>query len=134
MRLRAFISTKDLRDRIALIAAAAIALVFIATFTRSLVGALDARAAVDRLRNENAALQEQVDALAAERLLLGDRAFLELLARGYGLGSPLEHPFALSADAPALPLDAPGSATRRLATPQVEQAPLDRWLEIIFGG
>ena len=96
--------------------------------------ALDARAAVDRLRNENAALQEQVDALAAERLLLGDRAFLELLARGYGLGSPLEHPFALSADAPALPLDAPGSATRRLATPQVEQAPLDRWLEIIFGG
>ena len=40
MRLRAFISTKDLRDRIALIAAAAIALVFIATFTRSLVGAL----------------------------------------------------------------------------------------------
>lgn len=134
MRIRSLLLARGLRDRFAIAAAAAVALVFVATFARSLIGALDARAAVDRLRNENAALQEQVDALAAERLLLGDRAFLELLARGYGLGSPLEHPFALSADAPALPLDAPGSATRRLATPQVEQAPLDRWLEIIFGG
>jgi cell division protein FtsB len=134
MKVRSLYSARGLRDRLAIIAAAAIALVFIATFARSLIGALDARAAVDRLRKENAALQEQVDALAAERLLLGDRAFLELLARGYGLGSPLEHPFALTADAPDLPIDAPGSAARRLATPRVYESPLERWLEILFGG
>ena len=134
MRLGLIIATGSLRDRVALIAAAAVALVFIATFARSLVGALDARAAVDRLRNENSVLQEQVDALAAERLLLGDRAFLALLARGYGLGSPLEHPFALAADASELPIDAPGSAARRLATPSVDASPLERWLEVLFGG
>lgn len=122
------------RDRIALLAAVAIALVFAVSFARSLFGALEARAAVDKLRNENAGLQQQVDAIAAERLLLDDRAFLELLARGYGLGSPLEHPFALAADAAELPADAPGSASRRLAVPQAERSPLDLWIEILFGG
>lgn len=134
MKVRVLQAFPRLRDRVALIAVSAIALVFVVTFARSLVGALEARAAVEKLRNENAGLQEQVDAIAAERLLLDDRAFLELLARGYGLGSPLEHPFALAADAAALPLDAPGSPSRRLAVPRAERSPLDLWIEILFGG
>ena len=47
---------------------------------------------------------------AAERILLDDPAFLALVARGYSLGSPVERPFVLAGDPPALPLDAPGSA------------------------
>ncbi|MFM8279347.1 MAG: hypothetical protein ACKN9R_03235, partial [Candidatus Limnocylindrus sp.] len=108
-------------------------LAFTVAFTRNVIGAVQATLEVNRLRDENAALQAQADALAAERVLLDDPAFLALIARGYSLGSPVERPFALAANAPALPEDAPGSAARRVTTGETSPSPIDVWLGVLFG-
>ncbi|MFM2097566.1 MAG: hypothetical protein RIT06_194 [Chloroflexota bacterium] len=108
-------------------------LVFTVAFTRNVISAVQATLEVNRLRDENAALQAQADALAAERVLLDDPAFLALIARGYSLGSTVERPFALAANAPALPDDAPGSAARRVTTGATPPSPIDVWLGVLFG-
>ena len=92
---------------------ALVAVAFAATLVRSGAEAIQANTDVNRLRDENAALQARADALAAERILLDDPAFLALVARGYSLASPVERPFVLAGEPPALPLDAPGSEIGR---------------------
>jgi hypothetical protein len=127
------IGRASLRQRIAMLLGALVAVAFAATLVRSGAEAIQANTDVNRLRDENAALQARADALAAERILLDDPAFLALVARGYSLGSPVERPFVLAGEPPALPLDAPGSASRRVTTGVVPPTPLERWLRLLFG-
>jgi len=129
--LRALPSTGDrLRAAVVLL----IAFAFLLALGRNLVGAIQVNAEIARLRDENAALALRADALTAERILLDDAAFLDLVARGYSLGSSVERPFALAAGSTELPVDAPGSAERRLSVDAPQRSPIDVWLEILFGG
>ena len=111
-----------------------IVLAFLLVVGRSLIGALEVNAEISRLRDENAALAAKAEALSAERILLDDAAFLDLIARGYSLGSSVERPFVLAADATELPADAPGSAARRLTVIEEARSPIDAWIEVLFGG
>jgi cell division protein FtsB len=106
---------------------------FVALIGRSLIGALEVNAEISRLRDENAVLAAEAEALIAERILLDDAAFLDLIARGYALGSSVERPFVLAAGATELPDDAPGSAARRLVVEEEARTPLDAWIEVLFG-
>ena len=129
--LRALPSTGD---RLRAGAIFLVALIFLIALARSLIGAIQANTEISRLRDENAALAQRAEALTAERILLDDAAFLDLVARGYNHGSPVERPFVLAADAPELPVDAPGSAERRLGAATPQRSPIDVWLEVLFGG
>ena len=111
-----------------------VVLAFLLVVGRSLIGALEVNAEISRLRDENAALAAKAEALSAERILLDDAAFLDLIARGYSLGSSVERPFVLAADATELPADAPGSAARRLTVIEEVRSPIDAWIEVLFGG
>jgi len=134
MRLRLERALPTTAARLLALVVAFLLFAFIALIGRSLIGALEVHAEVSRLRDENAALAAQAEALTAERILLDDAAFLDLIARGYSLGSSVERPFVLAADASELPADAPGSAARRLTVPEEVRSPLDAWIEVLFGG
>ena len=58
---------------------------------------------------------------------------LALVARGYSLGSTVERPFVLAADAPPLPEGAPGSGARRISPDAPTRSPLDAWLDLLLG-
>ena len=58
-------------------------------------------------RPQVAALERELDLIARPR-------YVDQQARGYGLGTPREIPFALAPGAPPLPEDAPGSAALRV--------------------
>lgn len=134
MRLRLERALPTTAARLLALVVAFLLFAFIALIGRSLIGALEVHAEISRLRDENAALAAQAEALTAERILLDDAAFLDLIARGYSLGSSVERPFVLAADASGLPADAPGSAARRLTVPEEVRSPLDAWIEVLFGG
>jgi cell division protein FtsB len=121
------------RRRVAWALAAIVSIWIVAVFARQ-VG--DAGAAVDRaarLRAENAAFASQVEALQQELGLVQQRAFVEQQARAYGLGGASERPFALAPDSSPLPADAPGSASARLGARPSRTAPVDAWLDLLFG-
>jgi hypothetical protein len=106
---------------------------FVVEFGRNLIGVIQVNTRLAQLRDETAALQARADALTAERVLLDDAAFLELVARGYSLGSAVERPFVLAADAAPLPEDAPGSGARRFTSEAPTRSPLDAWLDLLLG-
>ena len=106
---------------------------FVVEFGRNLIGVIQVNTRLAQLRDETAALQARADALTAERVLLDDAAFLELVARGYSLGSAVERPFVLAADAAPLPEDAPGSGARRFSPDAPTRSPLDAWLDLLLG-
>lgn len=121
------------RRRIAWTLAAIVSIWIVAVFARQ-VG--DAGAAVDRadrLRAENAVFTSQVEALEKELDLVQRQAFIEQQARAYGLGGANERPFALAPDSSPLPADAPGSASARLGARPSRTAPVDAWLDLLFG-
>lgn len=96
----------------------------------------EATAATNRaaeLRAGNAALRDDVARLERDLGHVQDPRFIRLQARAYGLGGPREIPFALAAGAPALPADAPGSASVRLGADPSSSSPVDAWLEVLFG-
>jgi hypothetical protein len=125
--------TSTARGTLIFLGQALLVVVFVAAFGRSLIGVIEVNTRLSRLRDETAALQARADALTAERVLLGDAAFLELVARGYSLGSAVERPFVLAADAAPLPDDAPGSSARRFSPVASTRTPLDAWLDLLFG-
>jgi cell division protein FtsB len=121
------------RRRVAWILATVVSIWIVAVFARQ-VG--DAGAAVDRadrLRLENAGLASQVEDLQQELDLVQRQEFVEQQARANGLGGKGEHPFVLGPDAPPLDVDAAGSAAVRLGATPVRGAPLDAWLDLLFG-
>ncbi len=121
------------RRRVAWMLAAVVSVWIVLVFARQ-VG--DAGAAADRasrLRVENAGLASQVDDLQRELDLVQRQAFIEQEARAYGLGTRGERPFTLGPGAATLDPDAPGSAAVRLGARPDRTAPLDVWLDLLFG-
>ncbi len=85
------------------------------------------------VKADNAALEREVAALRAEVSLVTDPHWVAQQARSYGLGGTKEIPFVLAPGASPLPADAPGSAARRIGTPAARRAPLEVWLDVLFG-
>lgn len=105
----------------------------VAVFARQVGDAGAAADRADRLRAENAVFASQVEALQDELDLVQRQAFIEQQARAYGLGGANERPFALAPEASPLPADAPGSAAARLGAGPSRTAPVDAWLDLLFG-
>ena len=101
-------------------------------FARQVGAAGDLTARADALRDHNAALETQVAELQGEIALIQRLEYIGLQARAHRLGSPIEIPFTLEAEAPPLPADAPGSAAVRLGAESARPAPLEAWLTILF--
>jgi hypothetical protein len=125
--------TSTTRGALIFLGQALIVGLFVVEFGRNLIGVIQVNTRLAQLRDETAALQARADALTAERVLLDDAAFLELVARGYSLGSAVERPFVLAADAAPLPDDAPGSSARRFSPDAPTRSPLDAWLDLLLG-
>lgn len=102
-------------------------------FVRQVGEAAAATTKADDLRAANAALRDEVAGLERDLGHVQDPRFIKLAGRAFGLGGPGEIPFALAAGAPALPADAPGSASVRLGADPLATSPLDAWLEVLFG-
>ena len=121
------------RRRVVTVAGALLAGWLVLSFVRQVgeAGAASDRAA--ELRAANAALQDEVARLQADLNHVQDDRYIRLEGRAYGLGARGELSFALAADAPSLPLDAPGSATVRLGAEPRPAGPLEAWLEVLFG-
>ncbi|KGA13180.1 MAG: hypothetical protein DWI32_00820 [Candidatus Aquidulcis sp.] len=125
--------TSTTRGALIFLGQALLVALFVLEFGRNLIGVIQVNTRLAQLRDETAALQARADALTAERVLLDDAAFLELVARGYSLGSAVERPFVLAADAAPLPEDAPGSGARRFSPDASTRSPLDAWLDLLLG-
>ena len=125
--------TSTTRGALIFLGQALIVALFVVAFGRNLIGVIQVNSRLAQLRNETTALQARADALTAERVLLDDAAFLELVARGYSLGSAVERPFVLAADAAPLPEDAPGSGARRFNPGTPNSSPLEAWLNLLLG-
>jgi hypothetical protein len=125
--------TSTTRSALIFLGQALLVTLFVVEFGRNLIGVIQVNTRLAQLRDETAALQARADALTAERVLLDDAAFLELVARGYSLGSAVERPFVLAADAAPLPEDAPGSGARRVSLDAPTRSPLDAWLDLLLG-
>jgi cell division protein FtsB len=121
------------RRRVAILIGALVAAWVIVLFARQVGEASEATARADAMRATTAQLQVDVAGLESELALIQRQAYIEQAARGYRLGTPNEIPFALADDAPALPADAPGSATVRLGTVSVRVTPLESWARLLFG-
>ena len=115
---------------------AALALVTIWIVVSFAGQASEAARAADRAVQEqatNEALAAHVAALRDELSLVQTQQWILQQARAYALGSKSEHPFAIAADAPSIPPDAPGSPARRLGTVKQQQTPLESCLVALFG-
>jgi hypothetical protein len=125
--------TSTARSALIFLGQALIVAIFVVEFGRNLIGVIQVNSRLAQLRNETAVLQTRADALTAERVLLDDAAFLELVARGYSLGSAVERPFVLAADAPPLSDDAPGSGARRFTSSPPNRSPIEAWINLLLG-
>lgn len=121
------------RRRVVTAAGALAAALLTLGFVRQVGEASAATQRADDLRAANAALRAEVAGLEQDLGRVQDPRFIKLAGRAFGLGGPGEIPFALAADAPALPADAPGSASVRLGADPISTSPLDAWLEVVFG-
>ena len=121
------------RRRMALLAATFVVAWLVIAFARQASDASEATSRLQDMQASNAQLANQVAALQREYEQIQGPAWVAQQARGYGLGSDREIPFTLSADAPALAADAPGSAAARLGADPTTVTPLDAWLTLLFG-
>ena len=121
------------RRRVAWVLAGVVSIWIVMIFVRQVTDANAATGRADQLRTTNGVLASHVDALQRELNLIQRQTFIEQQARAYGLGGPRERPFELAPGASPLPVDAPGSASVALGADSGHQAPLDVWLELLFG-
>ncbi len=121
------------RRRIAIAMAALLCAWIVLALSRQVGEAADATSRAEQLTAANQALSAQIETLTEERTLIQQQAYIEIEARAHGLGGRQEHPFSLAADAPALPPDAPGSASAALGATPNRTAPIDAWLDLLFG-
>jgi cell division protein FtsB len=121
------------RRRIAILLAALLSAWVVLALSRQVGEARDAANQANDLSRANQALSAQIATLTEERTLVQQQAYIEIEARARGLGGRQEHPFSLSADAPALPADAPGSASAALGATPTRTAPIDAWFALLFG-
>jgi hypothetical protein len=121
------------RRRLAWIVAALVAGWILFTFARQVGEAADATARAERVRAENATVSAELERLTAELTFIQDPRFVAQQARAYGIGTRKERPFTLAADASPVPVDAPGSDTRRIGYREVVRTPLEAWGQLLFG-
>ncbi len=121
------------RRRIAIMLAALLSAWIVLALSRQVGEARDAANQANDLSRANQALSAQIATLTEERTLIQQQAYIEIEARARGLGGRQEHPFTLAADAPALPADAPGSASAALGATTTQTAPIDAWFALLFG-
>lgn len=103
------------------------------SFGRQVATASAASNRADSLRAANVAITDEVAALQKELALIQEQRYVDLQARAYRLGGRDEIAFALEGDVPALPPDAPGSASVRLGADARPTSPLERWIDLLFG-
>ena len=121
------------RRRIGIVLASIMAAWVLLLFARQVGEAGEATAKAAAMRDVNGGLTAESQALEQELALIQRQAFIVQAAREYRLGTAREIPFQLEENAPALPDDAPGSASVRLGADTQRQAPLDAWLELLLG-
>jgi cell division protein FtsB len=121
------------RRRIAIVLAALLCAWIVLALSRQVGEAADATSRAHQLSVANAALSTQIQTLSEERTLIQQQAYIEIEARAHGLGGRDEKPFSLAAGAPSLPPDAPGSASAALGATPARNAPIDAWLDLLFG-
>jgi cell division protein FtsB len=99
-------------------------------FAGTLARATELEQQAARARAEVAALEARLEAGNAEVESLRNDRFLEQQARAVGYGEKGEVPFRLPEDAPSpAPIPALGTSSRD----ETMSAPLDAWLELLFG-
>ena len=121
------------RRRIALLLTALLSAWIVLALSRQVGDAADATNRANQLSRDNQAITAQIQTLTQERILIQEQAYIEIESRAHGLGGRQEHAFSLAADAPALPPDAPGSASAALGAAPSRTAPIDAWLDLLFG-
>jgi hypothetical protein len=121
------------RRRMAAIAAAMLATWIVIAFARQVSEASAASSRAEDIATGNAMLRLEVAAMDRELDAIARQRFVEQQARAYRVGGAHEIAFALAPDAPALSLDAPGSAAVRLGAEAESVSPLERWLTVLFG-
>ncbi|MBI2777144.1 MAG: hypothetical protein HYX57_07755 [Chloroflexi bacterium] len=118
--------------RLVLIAASVVLAWLVISFGRQVAEASAASSRADDLRAANASLAQEVSAMERELTTIQEQRYIVQAARAFRLGTASEIPFALEANAPPLPADAPGSAAVQLGA-DAPASPLARWLDVLFG-
>lgn len=121
------------RRRVAAAVAVLLAIWIVGVFVRQVGEASAATGKADELSAGNVALAAHVASLERELELIARERYIKQQARGYGLGTANEIPFALAPGAPALPEDAPGSRALAVGAERTTIDPLERWLTLLFG-
>jgi cell division protein FtsB len=121
------------RRRVAVIVGALLAAWIVIVFARQVGEAAAASARAEAIAAENEQVAAEVTRLQAELDLIQRQEYILQQARGLGFGSNAERPFRLTADAPPLSPNAPGSGALRLGHDELPQSPLDSWLSLLFG-
>lgn len=104
--------------------------VFVAvSIGRVVVDAASAAQRVEQMREANAALRAQVDALSAEKQVVTSGVFVQVAGRGQGYGAANERAFGLLPGAPT-----PTSLEPAPTADPTRGTPLDAWLAALFGG
>jgi hypothetical protein len=103
--------------------------VFVAvSIGRVVVDAASAAQRVAQMREANAELKAQVDALSAEKQVVTSGVFVQVAGRGQGYGAANERAFGLLPGAAR-----PTSLDPATSEDQGRGSPLDAWLTALFG-
>jgi cell division protein FtsB len=121
------------RRRLALLVAGMFALWLVGVFARQVGEASSAASQADQMRARNAGIERDIASLEQEIKLVKQPEYVAQAARAYLLGSPLEIPFTLDPNAPALPAGSPGSVGIKPDAQTQATSPLDSWLTVLFG-
>ena len=121
------------RRRVAFLGGIFLSAWIVILFARQVGQASDATRRLHDLNEGNAVLTVQVASLQKELDLIQRQSYIQQAARAYQLGKGREIAFSLGSGAPALPADAPGSASVRLGATDQSQSPLESWLSLLFG-
>jgi hypothetical protein len=119
--------------RMAIAIGVVLAVWIVLMFARQVGDASAASSRAEVLVVSNAGQAARVAALSRELDQIQQARYIDQQARAFGLGKSREIAFTLDPNAPALPSDAPGSASVRLGTSTDGGSPLDHWLTLLFG-
>jgi cell division protein FtsB len=116
--------------QVGLLAGLVVALWFVLAFGRTMAQLSEASARTSAVRADNAALTERLAQAQQEAALLQSDAYIRFAARSFGMGGPGETAFGLE---PGAPSPAPMIPLGETAPAKSVSAPLDSWLEMLFG-
>ena len=111
--------------------AAVVGVWLLVVFAGALADASDQAARLAKEQAINDQLQARVAAGDAEIDAIAQRSFMDLLARGYGMGATAERPFSLAPGAPPPPVMVPLGRSTAQAPPTT---PFEDWMRLLIGG